>query len=127
MIARLGNLLYWLGCLLAVLILAVGWANYQGIDTTGIEAARRRGESDVSILEQQKSRHPPFPQGQGFEAAAKAGYSPTEVLDYLVKVRRSRLAGLPDLQQDPTLGIAGAAALLVWLVGRALRYLFAAT
>jgi hypothetical protein len=137
MIARLGNVLYWAACLLAILILAVGWTNYQGIDTTGIEAARRRGETDVSILEQQKN--PLFPQSgveatkraagiaAGIEASTKAGYSPTEILDFLVKRQRSRLAGLPDLEQDPTLAIAGAAALLVWLLGRALRYVLAGT
>lgn len=46
MLARLGHVLYWTGCLLAALSLTVGWINYPGVDTTGIEVARQRGLSD---------------------------------------------------------------------------------
>jgi len=60
-IARLGNVLYWASCLFAVLILAAGWINYQGIDATGIEEARRSGVADASILQQQMSRPPRTP------------------------------------------------------------------
>jgi hypothetical protein len=123
--ARLGNVLYWAACLVAVLILAIGWINYPGVDTTGIEAARRSGLSDASIMQQQMAH--PSAKPQQFEAASNAGYSPTEILDYLVKSHRSRLAGPPDLQQDPELVFVGAAALLAWLLGRALRYILAGT
>src|SRR5260370_27459821 len=51
-----------------------------------------------------------------------APYSPTEILDYLVKTHRSRLAGLPDFQKNPTLVVA-----VGWVVGRAFRYLLAGT
>jgi hypothetical protein len=125
MIARFGNVLYWAACLCAVLSLAIGWINYPGVDTTGIEAARRGGLSDASIMQQQMAQ--PNAKPEQFEAASKAGYSPTEILDYLVKNKRSRFAGPPDLQQNPELVFAGAAALLAWLVGRALRYILAGT
>ena len=125
MLARLGNVLYWAGCLLAALSLAIGWINYPGVDTTGIEVARQRGLSDASIVEQRMSATPA--EAQKYETATKSGYSPTEILDYLVKSNRSRLTALPDFQQNPMLVIAAAIALLAWIVGRALRYLLAGT
>jgi hypothetical protein len=125
MLARLGNLLYWTGCALAALILAFGWMEYPGVDTTGIEAARQSGLSDTAIVQQRLTM--PSTNSRAYESAAKAGYSPTEILDYLVRTNRSRLAALPDLQQNPRLMLAAAAALLAWVVGRALRYLLAGT
>jgi hypothetical protein len=62
---------------------------------------------------------------QQYETASKAGYSPAEILDFLVKTNRSRLGGLPDLQTNPMLVVAAAVALLAWLVGFALRYVLA--
>jgi hypothetical protein len=126
MLARLGNVLYWAGCMLAALSITIAWINYPGVDTTGIEAARQRGLSDASIV-QQRIAAAPSATPQAYETAAKAGYSPTEILDHLVITNRSRLAGLPDLQQNPILVMAGATALLAWAVGRALRYVLAGT
>jgi hypothetical protein len=120
MLARLGHVFYWTGCLLAALSLTVGWFSYPGVDTTGIEIARQRGLSDASIVQQRIAAEPAS--AQQYETASKAGYSPTEILDFLVKTHRSRLGGLPDLQTNPMLVITAAVALLAWLVGFALRY-----
>jgi hypothetical protein len=54
MVARLGNVLYWAACIFAVLCIAIGWVAYEGVDTTGIEAARQKGSSDIQILQQRK-------------------------------------------------------------------------
>jgi hypothetical protein len=123
MLARLGHVFYWTGCLLAALSLTLGWISYPGVDTTGIEVARQRGLSDASIVQQRIGVEPASAQQYG--AASKAGYSPTEILDFLVKTRRSRLGGLPDLQTNPTLVVTAAVALLAWLIGLALRYVLA--
>ena len=109
--------------MLAALSLTVGWFSYPGVDTTGIEIARQRGLSDASIVQQRITAEPAS--AHQYEEAAKVGYSPTEILDYLVKNKRSRLGGLPDLQTNPVLVITAAVALLAWLVGFALRYVFA--
>ena len=85
MLARLGHVFYWTGCLLAALSLTLGWMGYPGVDTTGIEVARQRGLSDASIVQQRVSAEPS--KAQQYEEASKAGYSPTEVLDFLVKSR----------------------------------------
>jgi hypothetical protein len=106
MLARLGNVFYWTGCLLAVLSLTVGWIGYPGMDTTGIENARQRGLGDASIVQQRIAAEPAS--AQQYEAASKAGYSPTEILDCLVKTHRSRLGGVPDLQANPMLVITAA-------------------
>ena len=126
MLARLGHVLYWMGCLIAALSLSVGWISYSGVDTTGIEFARQNGTSDEAIFEQRITVGTPT-EVQQYKAASKAGYSPTEILDYLVMHKRSRLAALPDLQQNPGLVMAGVAAILAWLIGRALRYVLAGT
>jgi hypothetical protein len=124
MLARLGHVLYWMGCLIAALSLSVGWISYAGVDTTGIELARQNGAGDEAILEQRIAAGTPT-EIQQYKAASKAGYSPTEILDYLVIRRKSRLAALPDLQRNPELVVAGVIAILAWLIGRALRYVLA--
>ena len=126
MIARFGNVLYWVGCLLAALSLAVGWIGYPGVDTTGIEVARQSGLDDASIV-QQRAMAAPASSRQKYESASKAGYSPTEILDYLIETNRSRLAGWPDLQKNPNLIVAAGFAVFAWVVGRALRYVLAGT
>ena len=123
MLARLGHVIYWAGCLLAAVILTVGWINYPGVDTTGIEVARQLGLSDASIVQQRIAAEPSS--AQQYETASKVGYSPTEILDFLVKKNRSRLGGLPDLQTNPMLLVTAAAALLAWLAGFAFRYVLA--
>src|ERR1700682_4443618 len=123
MLARLGHVFYWTGCLLAARSLTVGWFSYPGVDTTGIEIARQRGLSDASIVQQRIAAEPAS--AHQFEEASKVGYSRTEILDFLVKAHRSRLGGLADLQTNPVLVITAAVALLAWLVGFALRYVFA--
>jgi hypothetical protein len=123
MLARLGHVIYWTGCLLAALSLTVGWINYRGVDTTGIEVARQRGLSDASIVQQRIAAEPSS--AQQYEAASKAGYSPTEILDFLVEKHRSRLGSLPDLQTNPMLVVTAGVALLAWLFGFALRYVLA--
>jgi hypothetical protein len=124
MLARLGHVLYWTGCLIAALSLSVGWISYAGVDTTGIELARQNGTGDEAILEQRIAAGTPT-EIQQYQAASKAGYSPTEILDYLVMHKKSRLAALPDLQQNPELVVTGVIAILAWLIGRALRYVLA--
>src|ERR1700733_540610 len=123
MLARLGHVFYWTGCLLAVLSLSIGWFTYSGVDTTGIEVARQRGLSDEAIVQQRIAADPTS--AHRYEEASKVGYSPTEILDYLVKNKRSRLGGLPDLQTNPMLVVSTAFALFAWLVGFALRYVLA--
>lgn len=81
MLARLGHVFYWTGCLLAALSLTVGWFSYPGVDTTGIEIARQRGLSDASIVQQRIAAEPAS--AQQYETASKADYSPTEILDFL--------------------------------------------
>lgn len=122
MAARLGNVLYWLGCLAAFLCVAVGWADYRGVDTTGIEAARQRGQTDAQILQQRKASDV---DRFDYDGAIKVGYTPTEILDFVVKDKRSKLAGMPDLQREPFLVLTIVAAIAVWGVGRAFRYVLA--
>jgi hypothetical protein len=126
MLARLGHVLYWTGCLIAAVSLSIGWISYSGVDTTGIELARQNGTGDEAIFEQRITVGTPT-EVQQYRAASKAGYSPTEILDYLVMHKRSRLAAMPDLQQNPGLVVAGVLAILAWLIGRALRYVLAGT
>jgi hypothetical protein len=126
MLARLGHVLYWTGCLIAALSLSIGWISYPGVDTTGIKFARQSGASDEAILEQRMAAGTPT-EVQQYKAASQAGYSPTEILDYLVMRKKSRLAALPDLQQNPELVVAGVVAILAWLIGRALRFVLAGT
>jgi hypothetical protein len=122
MAARLGNVIYWAACILAALCLVLGWVSYQGADTTGIELARSQGEPDVQIFQQQKRSGEKFK----FDEAVKAGYTQTEVLNYLVSANRSRLSGALKWPPAPEVYIAVFAAVLIWLVGRAVQYVLAA-
>jgi hypothetical protein len=106
---------------LAVLCLALGLVSYQGADTTGIELARTQGQSDAHIFQSQKSA----PDGYKFDEALRAGYTQTEILDYLVTARRSRISGLLNWPPAFEVYITAFAALLIWLVGRAGRYILA--
>ena len=125
MAARLGNVLYWAACMLAALCLAIGLMMYPGADTMGVEVARQHGQSDAQILEHLKQ--PGKMLNFDVDEALKAGYSPSEVLNYLVEQRRSWFGGLPDRRAGAILIAATTAALLLWLAGRALRYVLAGT
>jgi hypothetical protein len=121
MTARLGNVLYWATCILAVLCLVLGWFLYQGADTTGIENARLEGQSDAQIFQQQRNAIGNYK----FDEALKAGYTQTEILNYLVTAKRSRASGLLSWPPVADVYIPVCAALFAWLVGRAARYVLA--
>ncbi len=60
-----------------------------------------------------------------YEAALKEGYSPTEILDYFVKINSSKFSRLPEGRSAVVLYLFLGAGALVWLLGLALRYVFA--
>jgi DnaJ domain len=105
--ARIGDIVYWVACVLAGLYLGYGWIVYRGVDTTGIELARQHGYSDTQILSQRKD------QVRGYDEALKEGYSATEILDHIVERRRS--------YDKPALITAASAAFMCWAVGLGVR------
>jgi hypothetical protein len=120
--ARLGYVLYWTFCLLAALWLAIGWVNYPGVDTTGIIKARVSGLSDAQIFKDRKSASP---ESYKYDEALKDGYTPTEILNYLVERDTSKYAGFPKTPEGWPVYLAALAAGVTWLIGRALRYILA--
>jgi hypothetical protein len=119
MISRLGNVLYWASCLVAVACLVITVTMfYKGTDTSGIEAARRAGTSDQEILDQQRRSNPKI------DDALKVGYTRSEILTYLVDQSRSRLA-IPNQDEAKIIGMGAGLAVAIWLVGRAFKYVLA--
>jgi hypothetical protein len=105
---------------LAALCLVIGWTNYQGADTTGIELARSQGAPDAQIFLQQRNK--PNSKAFEFDEALKAGYSQTEILNYLVQTHSSRMDGILAWPPATPVILTVGAAVLIWLIGRAFRY-----
>jgi hypothetical protein len=121
-LARLGNVLYWTGCLIGALWIAVAtFGVYHDLKTDDIREARLSGKSDHAILEEVRPRSSRF----DIDGALKATYTPTEILNHLrsdvPEISRPHLRNPGPFEYLIVLGPA----LLVWLIGRAARYILA--